>query len=135
MSAWNPNQLEEMCLPPCHVSYQFYVDGDYLSCIMYQRSGDMFLGIPFNIASSALLVYMIAKITNKKPKNLSIVVGDAHIYENHINQVVEQLDRKVHNPPKLVIKNNYEKIEDFKFEDFELIDYQFNPPIKADMIA
>ena len=135
MSAWNPNQLNEMCLPPCHVSYQFYVDNEYLSCIMYQRSGDMFLGIPFNIASSALLVYIIAKITNKKPKNLSIIVGDAHIYENHINQVMDQLDRKAHMPPKLIIKNNYEKIEDFKFEDFELIDYQFNPSIKAEMNA
>jgi thymidylate synthase len=135
MSAWNPNQLNEMCLPPCHVSYQFYVDDDYLSCILYQRSGDMFLGIPFNIASSALLVYIIAKITNKKPKKLSIIIGDAHIYENHITQVVEQLDRKVHNPPKVIIKNSYEKIEDFKFEDFELIDYQFNPSIKAEMIT
>jgi thymidylate synthase len=102
---------------------------------MYQRSGDMFLGIPFNIASSALLVYILAKMTNKKPKNLSIVIGDAHIYENHIQQVVEQIDRHVHNPPKLIIKNNYDNIEDFKFEDFELIDYKFNPSIKADMIA
>ena len=95
----------------------------------------MFLEIPNNIASSALLVYIIAKITNKKPKNLSIIIGDAHIYEIHITQVVEQLDRKVHNPPKLIIKNNYEKIEDFKFEDFELINYQYNPPIKTNIIT
>jgi len=80
MSAWNPCQIKEMCLPPCHISYQFYVSkDDYLSCILYQRSGDMFLGIPFNIASVSLLVYIIANMTDKKPGNVSVMIGDAHI--------------------------------------------------------
>jgi dihydrofolate reductase/thymidylate synthase len=84
MSAWNPSQLDQMCLPPCHVSYQFYVsDDNLLSCILYQRSGDMFLGVPFNIASVSLLVYMIASLTKKKPGYISLVIGDAHIYKNH----------------------------------------------------
>ena len=97
MSGWNPEQLKEMCLPPCHVSYQFYVRIDtitkekHLSCSMYQRSGDLFLGVPFNIASTAALTYIIANLTNCKPEKIMITIGDAHIYKEHINAVEEQL--------------------------------------------
>lgn len=135
MSAWNPCQLKEMCLPPCHISYQFYVSSDnYLSCILYQRSGDMFLGIPFNIASVSLLVYIISSITNKNPGKISIMIGDAHIYENHIDAVKIQVERVPCVFPKLRIKNKYDNINDYKYEDFELIDYNYHPSIKRKMI-
>lgn len=135
MSAWNPCQLDEMCLPPCHVSYQFYVSNKELSCILYQRSGDMFLGIPFNIASASLLIYIIAHITNTKPGYLSIIIGDAHIYEEHIDQVKLQLSRTPYKPPILEIVNKYENINDYKYEDFKIIDYKYYDTIKANMIA
>jgi thymidylate synthase len=136
MSAWNPVQLNDMCLPPCHVSYQFYVSSDQkLSCLMNQRSGDMFLGIPFNIASCALLVYILSKITNLTPGNLSIVIGDAHIYEDHIEAVKKQLERDPYDPPKLKINKYFSNIDDYKYEHFELIDYKYYPTIKAAMIA
>lgn len=140
MSAWNPEQLDQMCLPPCHVSYQFYVsEKDELSCILYQRSGDMFLGVPFNIASVSLLVYIIAFITNKKPKKVTLMIGDAHIYEDHIEQVKIQLNRKPYKLPKLNIKdkheNNRKNINEYTYDDFEIIDYQFHPTIPAKMIA
>lgn len=134
MSAWNPIQLDEMCLPPCHVSYQFYVSNE-LSCIMYQRSGDMFLGIPFNIASVSLLVYIIASITHTKPGKVSIVIGDAHIYENHIDQVKLQLSRTPYDAPKLKIDKKYNNIDDYKYEDFEIEGYEYHHAIKAEMIA
>ena len=124
MSAWNPCQLNEMVLPPCHISYQFYVSNDdKLSCILYQRSGDMFLGVPFNIASVSLLVYIIANITNKKPDKITLMIGDAHIYENHIEQVKIQLNRNIYPFPQLIIKKKYENINDYKYEDFEIINY------------
>lgn len=136
MSAWNPCQLNEMVLPPCHISYQFYVSNDdKLSCILYQRSGDMFLGVPFNIASVSLLVYIIANITNKKPGKIVLMIGDAHIYENHIEQVKIQLSREIYQFPQLIIKNKYENINDYKYDDFEIINYKYHPIIKADMIA
>ena len=136
ISAWNPCQLDEMCLPPCHVSYQFYVNGkNELSCILYQRSGDMFLGVPFNIASVSLLVYMICNVTNTKPGHISLIIGDAHIYENHIDQVKLQLSRIPYEEPILNIKNKYDNINDFKYEDFEFINYKYHPIIKAEMIA
>ncbi len=137
MTAWNPCQLDEMCLPPCHVSYQFYVSNDNkLSCCMYQRSGDLFLGIPFNIASTSILTYIIADLTGYKPGKISIVIGDGHIYENHINAVKKQLDRIPFSFPKLKIKkNNYTKIEDYKYDDFNILNYKYHPSIKADMIA
>jgi thymidylate synthase len=136
MSAWNPSQLENMCLPPCHVSYQFYVSHKYeLSCIMYQRSGDMFLGIPFNISSVSLLVYIIASITHTKPGKISIVIGDAHIYENHIEQVKLQCSRTPYNPPKLKIDKKYNNIDDYVYEDFMIEDYEYHPAIKAEMVT
>ena len=136
MSAWNPIQLNDMCLPPCHVSYQFYVSkSSELSCIMYQRSGDMFLGIPFNIASASLLVYIIATITDTKPGFVSIVIGDAHIYEDHIDAVKTQLDRTPYDPPTLIIKKKFSNIDDYKFDNFEIKDYVCHPTIKAKMIA
>lgn len=140
MSAWNPCQLPEMCLPPCHVSYQFYVDIDddgtkHLSCMMMQRSGDMFLGVPFNIASTALLTNMIASITGCKPKSIHVVIGDAHIYKEHIEQVDLQLERDPLSLPKLNITRLVEKIEDFSKNDFEVIEYKSHPAIKAAMIA
>lgn len=136
MSAWNPCQLNEMCLPPCHVSYQFYVNNkNELSCILYQRSGDMFLGVPFNIASVSLLVYMICNVTNTKPGYISLIIGDAHIYENHIEQVKLQLSRKPLDEPQLIIQNKYNNINEFKYEDFKFINYQHHPMIKAEMIV
>ena len=121
MSAWNPVQLNDMCLPPCHVSYQFYVsNNNELSCTLYQRSGDMFLGIPFNIASVSLLVYIIAHITDKTPGKVSIVIGDAHIYNDHIEQVKTQLQRNILKAPKLMINKKYSNIDDYKYEHFEL---------------
>jgi thymidylate synthase len=135
MSAWNPEQMEEMCLPPCHVSYQFYVSHDGgLSCILYQRSGDMFLGVPFNIASVSLLVYLIASITNTYPDKVSLVIGDAHIYEEHIEQVKIQLDRTPYKFPILNI-NKKTNIDEYTYNDFEITEYVCHPIIKAPMIA
>ena len=136
MTAWNPCQLEEMVLPPCHVSYQFYVTKDgRLNCQMYQRSGDMFLGIPFNIASTALLTNIIATMTDYKPGSINIVVGDAHIYESHIEQVKEQLSRKPYPFPTLEIKHKYNNIEEYSYEDFDLKYYNSHDKIKGDMIV
>lgn len=123
-------------LPPCHVSYQFYVTDDKkLSCMMYQRSGDMFLGIPFNISSTSLLVYIISKITGLKPGNVSIVIGDAHIYEEHVDAVKTQLEREPYEAPKLLINKYFSNIDDYKYEHFEVVDYKYYPTIKAKMIA
>ena len=141
MSAWNPVQLNEMCLPPCHVSYQFYVteNNNLLNCILYQRSADLFLGLPFNIASVSLLVYMIANITNKNPGYISIIIGDAHIYEEHIDSVKLQLERikDIYELPILKINNSetIKNIDDYKSNHFELINYKYHPTIKAKMIA
>ena len=136
MSAWNPCQLKEMALPPCHISYQFYVTNDNkIDCQMYQRSGDLFLGIPFNIASTALLVNIISKNTNYKPGRIILNIGDAHIYENHIEQVKTQLQRQPYKFPILNILNKKDTIENYQFEDFSLLGYEYHPVIKADMIA
>ena len=140
MSAWNPIQLEDMCLPPCHVSYQFYVSQEKeLSCILYQRSGDMFLGIPFNIASASLLIYILAYHTGLKPGFLTIHIGDAHIYENHIPAVKTQIERKTFSFPTLqVSKRRLESlptIEDYTFEDFILENYHCHGTLTAEMIA
>jgi len=135
MSAWNPVQLNDMCLPPCHISYQFYVSNGKLSCMLYQRSGDMFLGIPFNIASVSLLVYIMGHITGLKPGKVHLVIGDAHIYKDHIEQVRTQLEREIKSGPKLQINRKYSNINDYKFEHFDVIDYEHHPTIKAKMVV
>lgn len=137
MSAWNPLQLNEMCLPPCHISYQFHVDEDTneLSCMMYQRSGDMFLGIPFNIASVALLVYLIAHHTGRVPGSISLVIGDAHIYESHVDAVRKQLERNPFPPARVCIHRHPAKIEDYVETDISLMEYVAHPAIRATMVA
>lgn len=134
ITAWNPGELEHMALPPCHLMAQFYVSADKkLSCQMYQRSADMFLGIPFNIASYALLTHMIAQVCYLDVGELTIVLGDAHIYENHIEQVKEQIKRKPLPLPKLQLNGEVEDITKFTMQDIELVDYQSHSAIKADM--
>ena len=134
-SAWNPCDLDKMALPPCHIMFQFYVEGGKLSCQMYQRSADLFLGLPFNIASYALLTYIIAQRTNLKPGKLSICMGDAHIYKNHVDACLTQLSRNPKEFPKLVINRNPEKIGDYTIQDFLLEDYKYGKRIKAEMSA
>ena len=139
MTAWNPGQLDEMALPPCHISYQFYVRNDkitgekYLDCMMYQRSGDVFLGVPFNIASTATLTYILANITDINPGKINIVIGDAHIYENHIEQVRTQLSRHPLQFPKLEISKKLD-INSLDYASFNISNYNYHPSIKASMI-
>lgn len=136
MSAWNPEQMKEMALPPCHISYQFYVSEDKkLQCQMYQRSGDMFLGIPFNIGSTALLVHILAKMTGLIPGKVILVVGDAHIYKNHVDQVKLQLQKKPYLPCNLIVKQKRNNIEEYQSTDFVLQNYHSHPYIKADMVV
>ena len=131
VSAWNPSQLVAMHLPPCHMMFQFYVANGKLSCMLYQRSCDMFLGVPFNIASYALLTMMIAQVCELKLGDFVHVLGDTHIYHNHFEQVKEQLSRVPLELPQMKINPDIKDINDFKFEDFELQNYQSYPPIKA----
>ena len=131
VSAWNPSQLAAMHLPPCHMMFQFYVANGKLSCMLYQRSCDMFLGVPFNIASYALLTMMIAQVCELKLGDFVHVLGDTHIYHNHFEQVKEQLKREPLALPQMRINPDIKDINDFKFEDFELQNYQSYPPIKA----
>ncbi|MCA9386485.1 thymidylate synthase [Candidatus Dojkabacteria bacterium] len=134
VSAWNPGEIDEMALPPCHIMFQFYVEENkYLSLQMYQRSADMFLGVPFNIASYSLLLAMIAQVTGLEPKEFIHVIGDAHIYENHIDQVQEQLSRKPYNPPELWLNPEIMDIDKFSMKDIKLKEYDYHPSIKADM--
>lgn len=133
MSAWNPVDLPIMALPPCHCLVQFYVSNGELSCQMYQRSADMGLGVPFNIASYALLTCMIAHVTNLKPGDFVHTLGDAHVYSNHVEPLKEQLLRTPREFPKLKFKRNVEKIEDFCFEDFEIENYDPYPKISMEM--
>lgn len=135
MSAWNPNQLKDMCLPPCHVSYQFYVNNNKLSCQMYQRSADIFLGLPFNIASTALLTHMIAHITDLDVGKIHLCLGDAHVYEEHLEAIQKQIQRESLPLPTLRILNQRNNIEDFQYEDFQIENYLSHPLIKAPMIA
>ena len=131
VSAWNPSDIKNMALPPCHCMFQFYVIENKLSCKLYQRSADVFLGVPFNIASYALLTIMIARICKLDVGEFIHSFGDVHLYLNHIDQAKEQLLRKPMNLPKLNIINAPESIFDFKYENFELINYNSAPNIKA----
>jgi len=131
ISAWNVGELAEMKLPPCHLLIQFYVANKKLSCQLYQRSADAFLGVPFNIASYALLTHMIAQQCDLMVGEFVWTGGDCHIYSNHLEQVKLQLSRTPLAPPKLIIKNMPASISDYKFEDFEVVGYEFHPPIKA----
>lgn len=133
MTAWNPSDIPQMALPPCHCLAQFYVANGELSCQLYQRSADMGLGVPFNIASYALLTYMIAHITNLKPGDFIHSLGDTHVYLNHVDPLKEQLERTPRPFPQLRFKRNVEKIDDFTFEDFEILNYNPYPSIKMAM--
>lgn len=134
VSAWNPKEVDSMALPPCHSLFQFYCtpEGE-LSCQLYQRSADAFLGVPFNIASYSLLTYIIAAITGKKPKEFIHTFGDLHIYTNHIEQVKIQLKRKPKKLPRLILKRIPVDISDIRFEDIEIVEYNPEPAIKAEM--
>lgn len=134
LSAWNVGEIDKMALPPCHTFSQFYVTNDKrLNCTMYQRSADLFLGVPFNIASYSLLVYMIAHVTGLRPGSYNHVFGDAHIYEDHFDAVKEQLQRTSKKFPKLHLNKDVKNIDDFTMKDFEVIGYDPDPFIKASM--
>jgi len=134
LTAWNPGELDQMALPPCHVLCQFYVNKNKeLSCHMYQRSVDVFLGLPFNIASYALLTHLIAQVCGLGVGELVISTGDTHIYTNHVEQVVEQLSREPLSLPILKLNRDIKSIEEFTMDDIELVDYQCHTAIKADM--
>lgn len=131
VSAWNPPEIDDMALPPCHVLFQFYVSDGKLSCQLYQRSADVFLGVPFNIASYALLTHMIAQVTNLQVGDFVHTLGDAHIYLNHVKQVKEQLTRTPYQRPKIQLNPQVQSIFDFTFDDIQLVDYQAHPHIKG----
>lgn len=132
VNAWNVSELDKMALPPCHTMYQFYVsNGKYLDLQLYQRSADMFLGVPFNIASYSLLLMMVAKLTNLTPRDFIHTIGDAHVYLNHLDQVNEQLSRDPLELPQLRIHGEQSSIDEFTYEDFELVGYKHHPGIKA----
>ncbi|MBQ9449611.1 MAG: thymidylate synthase [Acholeplasmatales bacterium] len=131
ISAWNPPLIKDMALPPCHAFMQFYVNDGKLSCQLYQRSGDIFLGIPFNIASYSLFTMMIAQVCGLKPGVFVHTIGDAHIYLNHMEQINTQLERTPRALPKMVINPNVKSIYDFKYEDFKLEGYDPYPAIKG----
>jgi thymidylate synthase len=131
VSAWNVGQLEDMELPPCHILFQFYVANGRLSCQLYQRSADIFLGVPFNIASYALLTKMIARVTNLEPGDFVHTLGDAHIYLNHLEQVNLQLTREPRGLPTMIINPEIKKIDDFSYQDFTLSNYDPHPGIKG----
>ncbi|WP_323847799.1 MAG: thymidylate synthase [Phytoplasma sp.] len=131
ISAWNPPLIDKMLLPPCHVMMQFYVENDKLSLQLFQRSGDVFLGIPFNIASYSLFLIMIAQITNLKSYEFIYTLGDAHIYENHLEKIKIQIKRNPHPLSKIIINSNVKNIEDFKFSDFQLKNYISHNALKA----
>jgi thymidylate synthase len=131
VSAWNVGQLSEMALPPCHLLFQFYVGDGRLSCQLYQRSADVFLGVPFNIASYALLTQMVAQVTGLKPGEFVHTLGDAHLYRNHFDQADEQLSRQPRPAPRLLLDTSVTEIEDFCFEHIELIEYDPHSHIAA----
>jgi len=131
VNAWNVGELERMALPPCHVLFQFYVAGGRLSCQLYQRSADIFLGVPFNIASYALLTMMVAQVTGLEPGEFVHTFGDAHLYLNHLEQARLQLTREPFPPPRMRLNPEVKDLFAFRYEDFELLDYQAHPHIKA----
>lgn len=131
VSAWNVAQVEQMKLPPCHIMFQFYVANGELSCQLYQRSADIFLGVPFNIASYAMLTMMVAQVCGLKPKEFIHTLGDAHIYSNHFDQARLQLSRSPKELPQLLINPEVKNILDFTFEDFEIVNYNPDAHIKA----
>jgi thymidylate synthase len=131
VSAWNPADVDKMALPPCHALFQFYVANGKLSCQMYQRSADLFLGVPFNIASYAALTLMVAQVTDLKPGEFVLTLGDAHIYMNHLEQVREQLSRSPRPFPRLKLNPAVKELLDFRYEDFTLEGYDPHPAIKA----
>lgn len=133
LNAWNVAEIENMALPPCHTFFQFYVANGKLSCQLYQRSADVFLGVPFNIASYALLTMMVAQVCELEVGDFVHTFGDVHIYSNHIDQVNLQLTRTPHKKPSMKINPAIKDINDFKMEDFELVDYVYDEPIKAVM--
>ncbi|QTN37400.1 thymidylate synthase [Cognatishimia activa] len=131
VSAWNPADVPDMALPPCHTLWQVRIIGGKLHLQLYQRSADMFLGVPFNIASYALLLVMLAHVTGYEPGDFVHTIGDAHIYSNHMEQVATQLERTPKPLPQIRIKRDVKSIFDFKFEDFEILNYEADPNIKA----
>jgi len=133
VSSWNVPEIPKMALPPCHCFFQFYVADGRLSCQLYQRSADIFLGVPFNIASYALLTLMVAQVTGYKPGDFVHTLGDAHLYLNHLDQAREQLSRTPYPLPKMTLNPDVKDIFGFRFEDFTLTDYQSHPHIKADV--
>lgn len=131
VSAWNVGEIPRMALPPCHLLFQFYVANGKLSCQLYQRSADVFLGVPFNIASYALLTMMIAQVTDLEPGEFVHTLGDAHLYSNHLEQTELQLSREIRSLPRMQINPEVNSIFDFKYEDFTLVDYDPHPHISA----
>jgi thymidylate synthase len=129
--AWNPPEVAEMALPPCHALFQFYVADGRLSCQLYQRSVDSFLGLPFNIASYSLLTHMVAQQTGLDVGEFVWTGGDCHIYVNHLDQVREQLARTPRPRPRLVLRRTPSSLFDYRYEDIEVVDYDPHPPIKA----
>jgi thymidylate synthase len=133
VSAWNPAEVDEMALPPCHCLFQFYVANGKLSCQLYQRSADTFLGVPFNIASYALLTHMVAQVTGLGVGDFVHTLGDAHLYSNHFEQAQLQLTREVRPLPKLTLNPDVKRLEDFTFEDIVITGYNPHPLIKAEI--
>src|SRR5216110_3385237 len=131
VSAWNPAEIDKMALPPCHVLFQFYVQDSELSCQLYQRSCDLFLGVPFNIASYALLTMIVAQVCELRPGEFVHTFVDLHLYQNHLEQAREQLSRECRPLPRIQLNPAITRIEDFRFEDFTLLDYNPHPSIRA----
>ncbi len=131
VSAWNVGDIDRMALPPCHLLFQFYVADGKLSCQLYQRSADVFLGVPFNIASYSLLTMMVAQVCGLRPGEFVHTLGDAHLYSNHLEQAGLQLSREPRSLPRMIINPDVKGTFDFKFDDFELVDYHPHPHIKA----
>ena len=136
MTAWNPEQIDEMALPPCHVLSQFHItEGNKLSCTLYQRSADIGLGVPFNIASYAFLTHILAKHCDLEAKEFIHFIGNAHIYDDHMDVLEEQIENEPYEPPNLIISEKKKKIEDYKFDDFIIENYNYHKPIKMKMRA